>query len=169
MTGKPLTFPPDLHQHAWTDITATPVFTQRWPTYDEVTGKPATFPPSPHQHAWTDITGAPAFTIVTRFESTPLAWAQAGSIAHGLGRVPDGFKVQLRCSVANNGWFVGDEIDITNLRINNDGSKGGWVSATTIGWATQTINVNSFTPKAGASGSFTNTQWGVILRAWIYT
>lgn len=45
-----------VHTHTWSQITGAPVYTTRWPTYDEVTGKPATFTPSAHLHATTDIT-----------------------------------------------------------------------------------------------------------------
>lgn len=44
------------HTHSWSQITNTPVFTQRWPDWSEVTGKPSTFTPATHQHAASDIT-----------------------------------------------------------------------------------------------------------------
>ena len=39
ITGKPTTFPPSTHSHAYADIA----------------GKPSTFPPSPHNHSMDDV------------------------------------------------------------------------------------------------------------------
>jgi len=44
------------HTHPWSQITNTPVQTQRWPTYDEVTDKPTEFAPEAHEHDAGDIT-----------------------------------------------------------------------------------------------------------------
>jgi len=44
VTGKPATFPPAAHSHAW----------------DEVTSKPTTFPPTAHTHPVSDVDGLQA-------------------------------------------------------------------------------------------------------------
>lgn len=44
------------HTHPWAQITGVPVYTTRWPTYDEVTGKPSSFTPSAHVHDAGDVT-----------------------------------------------------------------------------------------------------------------
>lgn len=44
------------HTHPWTQITNVPVFTERWPTWDEVTSKPSVFTPDTHAHPASDIT-----------------------------------------------------------------------------------------------------------------
>lgn len=44
------------HTHPWEQITNTPDFTTRWPTYAEVTDKPTTFPPDAHNHDTSAIT-----------------------------------------------------------------------------------------------------------------
>ena len=49
ITGKPSTFPPSAHAHA----------------YSAITGKPDTFPPSAHAHAYSEITGKPAAYVPT--------------------------------------------------------------------------------------------------------
>ena len=54
VSGKPLTFPPVVHNHdaLYRGIT--------WvPTWGEVTGKPATFAPAVHTQAWSTIIGTP--------------------------------------------------------------------------------------------------------------
>lgn len=61
VTGKPTTFAPSAHTHAWSDITSgVPVYAQRWPTWTEVTSKPSTFTPSAHLHVIADVTGLQA-------------------------------------------------------------------------------------------------------------
>ena len=46
------------HEHPWSQVTGTPDYATRWPTYDEVTGKPSSYPPAAHnQDASTITTG----------------------------------------------------------------------------------------------------------------
>lgn len=54
------------HEHPWTQITNVPVYTTRWPSYNEVTDKPTTFTPSAHTHATTDIVSGVAFPDAIR-------------------------------------------------------------------------------------------------------
>lgn len=56
LSGKPPTFPPGAHSHAWTDLAGVPATASRWPTWLEVADKPLTFAPSAHTHAAADIT-----------------------------------------------------------------------------------------------------------------
>lgn len=45
------------HTHSWGQINGAPVYTERWPTWDEITvGKPSVFPPDTHSHSAADIT-----------------------------------------------------------------------------------------------------------------
>lgn len=76
LTGIPATFAPSAHTHAWPDITGKPnlyppsAHTHLWA---DITDKPATFPPSAHSHAWGEITGKP--TTFTPSAHTHL-WAE---------------------------------------------------------------------------------------------
>ena len=54
ITGKPSTFPPSAHAHA----------------YSAITGKPDTFPPSAHAHDYSEITGKPAEYVPTNASAT---------------------------------------------------------------------------------------------------
>lgn len=62
LTGIPASFPPAVHTHAWADITGKPnlyapsAHTHLWA---DITDKPTSFTPSAHSHAWGDITGKP--------------------------------------------------------------------------------------------------------------
>lgn len=65
------------HTHPWADITGEPVYTTRWPTWNEVSGKPSTFTPTSHTHPHTQITGlGSAATADYSQSSTPFTLAQ---------------------------------------------------------------------------------------------
>jgi hypothetical protein len=60
ITGKPTTFPPSTHSHAYVDITGKPTtFTPAAHShaYVDITGKPTTFAPSAHGHDIADVSG----------------------------------------------------------------------------------------------------------------
>jgi hypothetical protein len=60
LTGKPSTFTPSAHTHAFSDITGKPATfapSAHSHDYSEITGKPSTFPPSAHTHSIADTTG----------------------------------------------------------------------------------------------------------------
>ena len=52
ITGKPSSFTPSSHTHAWSQITGAPSYATRWPSWSEVTGKPSTFTPASHTHSY---------------------------------------------------------------------------------------------------------------------
>ena len=58
ISGKPSSFTPSSHTHAWSQITSIPSYATRWPTWAEVTGKPSSFTPASHNHNMNDITDA---------------------------------------------------------------------------------------------------------------
>src|SRR5699024_1360240 len=71
ITGKPATFPPSAHTHAYGDIADPPAIPSTAgdvgalpdtyvPTWGEVTGKPSSFPPSTHTHSISDVSGLQA-------------------------------------------------------------------------------------------------------------
>ena len=51
ISGKPSSFTPSSHTHAWSQITSIPSYATRWPTWAEVTGKPSSFTPASHNHS----------------------------------------------------------------------------------------------------------------------
>ncbi len=62
LAGIPSSFPPSAHTHAWADVTGKPNLyppsshTHLWA---DITDKPAAFAPSAHTHAWSEITSKP--------------------------------------------------------------------------------------------------------------
>ena len=108
-------------------------------------------------------------TTVTRFTSAEfLASNTSGSVAHGLGRLPDGFYAVLRCVIAANTYLVGDEILLEGIRINNDFAGHGWANATTVGYAFSNP-IAQIAGKAGVNQNIVLGSWRVVMRAWIYT
>lgn len=106
-----------------------------------------------------------ALSVTPTFTST-VAWgATVVSAAHGLGAVPSRWRVLLVCTTIDQGYAVGDILDVT---ANNEGSgaRGNTASAnaTAIQLAGNSIYV---TPKAGgAVAVLTTTSWQVRFEAW---
>lgn len=107
------------------------------------------------------------------YDSGELTITSGGALtlAHGLGRRPWQMRTYLRCKVADNGWAIGDEIEVTVastgpgfgthramglrsddtnivLRYGSGASAFGYVAAST-----------------GSEASLTNTSWRLIVKA----
>jgi hypothetical protein len=73
---------------------------------------------------YSDLVGRPDLTqyapINWAFEDTIDTWAlnSQTTISHGLGAKPRNCKVTLICSVANNGYSVGDEVETSWMYVN---------------------------------------------------
>ncbi len=83
ITGKPSSFTPSAHGHAWGDLSGVPAQATRWPTWSEVTSKPTTFAPAAHTHAIADVTN-----LQTELDTRPKQIATANDIST---RVESGF------------------------------------------------------------------------------
>lgn len=58
LTGKPTSFPPNVHTHSWSSITDKPITfpsSSHSHSWASITDKPGTFLPTSHQHAQSDI------------------------------------------------------------------------------------------------------------------
>jgi len=98
----------------------------------------------------------------------------AGPIAHGLGGYPDGVQMYLRCTVAEHGYAVGDQIyfesasnnagggDITYLAVTN-------ATDTTIVRGPLATSMPSIPPKTGGARVFlTAANWWVYAQPYRY-
>ena len=101
-----------------------------------------------------------------QFESSEQAYTASTlrSVSHGLGRLPYMWRVHLRCKTANNGYAVGDEIDMTNM-VDGDGARSWavWANATTLNIRPDNASIidtsgNFATPTAG--------HWVLVFYAW---
>lgn len=115
--GKPTTFAPAAHSHAWTDITGKPVFATVATSgaYADLTGIPSTFAPSAHSHSWTDITGKP-----TTFAPSAHSHA-AGDITSGTFAA-----AQLAAGTATDGYIIKSVSGTPTWDVAPSGGGGGW-------------------------------------------
>lgn len=114
-------------------------------------------------------TAAIAAAGVTRFTSGEISVSSNASTAHGLGQVPFGYSVSLRCKTAEGGYSVGDEIMLPTHSYS--GGAGGTPSGSTV-WADTTSvgvvdNILSINNKSTALQFIINAaNWRFIFKAW---
>ena len=102
---------------------------------------------------------APAYT------SPENNWASGiTTVSHGLGRMPYFWRVHARCKTAQNGYSVGDEIDVTNM-VDGDGSRGwvSWANSSQIKFSMDDTNLQN--TNADYTG-FTTSYWRMVFYAW---
>lgn len=108
------------------------------------------------------------------YDSGPQTITSAGSLtlAHGLGVQPTLYQAFIKCTTANIGYSIGDEVGLMAASMDaTAGSKGLalWPDATNInvrfgqnaGGCLQAPNKSS-----GAVTAITNGSWALIVRAW---
>jgi hypothetical protein len=91
------------------------------------------------------------------------------SFSHGLGVMPRAWKISIVCATAEQGYSVGDEIDITTL-IDGDGTRMTtcWANSTTIGYITADASGALFIHSRSTSNAvaITPANWTLTFRAW---
>lgn len=111
ITGKPSTFPPSTHTHAFADITGKPADyppSAHTHAYADITGKPSTFAPSGHSHPISDITGL----------QTALDGKGTGNNVQFTGSVTLGAIIAIGAitkDVTVNGVLAGDRINVAPI------------------------------------------------------
>ncbi len=105
LTGKPGTFPPSAHGHAWADLSGVPSTATRWPSFAEVTDKPATYSPSAHIHAAADVT-AGVFDVarIPDIAQSKVAGLPAALDAKANLAGQPAFTAGIRARNADNAW-----------------------------------------------------------------
>lgn len=89
----------------------------------------------------------------------------ATSVAHGLGAKPSMWRITAQATVVNNGYEVGDEID---LAIDDSTSRGRSVFVNSSILGVSVIGLNYFVSKDGVTQPTINTaQWQLRFRAWV--
>lgn len=113
-----------------------------------------------------DAAGAP-------FEATGLAMSQGGiihTLAHGLGVVPARLQLLLTCQTAENGFEVGDVVDLSSSLIHTTATSNSGlislVSNTQIRIVSSNTSFQLYNRSTGASFSITNASWTLTVRAW---
>lgn len=94
------------------------------------------------------------------------------TIAHSLGAKPPLYNFYIKCTTAEHGWSIGDEIELgSNLNMTDLGTNRAspvYTDATNIyiqftNTATVILQANKAT---GAAAAFTNANWDIYVRAW---
>lgn len=88
------------------------------------------------------------------------------TLAHGLGAVPSLVNYHLVCLTAEAGYAVGDVVDSAGVYLNG---AAIWKDATNIylRFSNGVKCYYLFNKTTGASGSVTNTYWGLVVHAWV--
>lgn len=108
------------------------------------------------------------------FESAEQTISQNGTLTlpHGLGVTPTLVQTFLVCKTAEYGYAVGEVITISNASDKEDGAAAGGnqlkLDATNIvvRYANRSSVYNVMRDDTGFSGSLTNANWRLVVRAW---
>jgi hypothetical protein len=108
-----------------------------------------------------DITGR-------RFESSGQTLDGDASVSHGLGAVPFQYSVVAKCTSANNGYSVGDEISLTSLS-DAPGVVGynTYATSTVVGFRANgsSPNIRAVNKTTGSLFTLTSANWQLVFRA----
>jgi hypothetical protein len=107
-------------------------------------------------------------TVATSSLASLPAANTVSSFTHGLGGVPDVYRVLLVCITTDQGYAVGDEIDVTGLT-DGDGARmtTTWANATTVGYITSVASSALFIRSRSTNGSaaITPANWNLKFKA----
>ncbi len=92
------------------------------------------------------------------------------SFTHGLGKAPRQVRAVLKCLTAEDGWAIGDEIDVTSLRLNAATTDtpmfAVMANATEVVVRRFSTGLITYAPKgAGGLQLITNANWGLKVYA----
>lgn len=98
------------------------------------------------------------------YESSELTFGNYFTTNHSLGRVPKNYQIVARCKTANNGYSIGDEIQLTGM-VDGDGSRGyvSWANSTYVRFRNQNSSLQN------TSGNYivpTASHWKYVVYAW---
>lgn len=106
-------------------------------------------------------------SITAKFESAEQSIATSGNVAHSMAGAPDNFQGVLRCtSVGDQGYVVGDEVDLSGV-MGNDGNVpiAVWANVTHIGWAAYQTTIRVPGKSSATWAAITNSRWRIVLKA----
>jgi hypothetical protein len=125
--------------------------------------------PLPLASGGTGVSNAVVFTAYT--EATPVAvtfpLTTPKTIAHGLGGIPKLYAVVIRCTTAEQGYSINDEVPVTNgqdlYTVGNFRTASDATNITIVG-SGSTIYVSNKTN--GTLAAITAANWSYVVRAW---
>ena len=119
----------------------------------------------PVANGGTGVTTAIPFTVKSESGEVTISTAgTADTFTHGLGQIPELFKVYLKCTTAANGYSVGDIIDVLQ-DTNGNRSMAVSADATTIS-INRAGDIHIADKATGANGAITTTNYKYIFKAY---
>ena len=102
--------------------------------------------------------------------SSEQAWAQTGSVAHGLSVVPDVWQVVARCITAQFNFVADDEVSLVSFGDSSNINPVVFCNATNWGWAFNAGTTYYSPGKTGGSwgGALTAANWKIVFRAYYF-
>lgn len=88
------------------------------------------------------------------------------AVNHGLGRLPDGHQVVIRCTTANLGYAVGEEVMLSDSY--GDYGQMSYANATQVGIHPAAAGIHIISKTTDAGALITTSSWRWVLRAWIF-
>lgn len=112
-----------------------------------------------------------ARTVARRFESAeqevPTVSGTPIEVPHGLGAVPFGSSVALRCKTAEGGWSVGDEFPMVHYHTTGIGISAPYATDTVVGWQYVSARPQILEKGSATVFAFTPASWRLVFRAWL--
>jgi hypothetical protein len=118
----------------------------------------------PQANGGTGVTSIPFSVKAESSEVTISAAGTADTFTHGLGQVPEFFKVYLKCTSASNGYSVGDIIDVIQ---DTNGNRSIAVSADSTEISINRAgDIHVADKDTGANGAITTSNYKFIFKAY---
>ncbi len=110
---------------------------------------------------------APSGPFSAKFTSSPQAFPATGgtlTVAHGLGARPFNYQLFFQCTTANNGWSVGDLVQLQDFPVFGP----MWADATNVYFLwTGSVSSNWYNKSTAASVNLTMADWEIVIAAWL--
>jgi hypothetical protein len=118
----------------------------------------------PQANGGTGVTSIPFSVKAESSEVTISAAGTADTFTHGLGQVPEFFKVYLKCTTVANGYSVGDIIDVIQ---DTNGNRSIAVSADSTEISINRAgDIHVADKDTGANGAITTSNYKFIFKAY---
>lgn len=124
----------------------------------------------------TGIANGAASPFTGKFTSSLQSFPGAGlilTVAHGLGARPFGYKVFWQCQTAENGWSVGDTVEVGSFAAyNNNGANYAghlhWADSTNVYFLQNASgNIPWLNKSTGNGCALSSSNWEIIIEAWL--
>ncbi|MGE0653433.1 MAG: hypothetical protein AB7P12_17075, partial [Alphaproteobacteria bacterium] len=116
----------------------------------------------------TDTGRVPPVSAFAVYESAEQSISYSGtfSAAHGLGAIPRNVRLVLRCKTTDQGYAVGDEINLSDISTGDRTACIVGSNATNVFYALGVGDIEVVPKTGGATAAIDSADWRVVVRAW---